>query len=189
MRRHRAKLAGRSWRRAAGVVALAATAALGGCAGKRAAEPPAQSSGPKYGLEARLRSLDSAVTGKVRVIDQGDGVTVLVSAINLPTDRYRVVFHETPNCSSPNGFSVGRPWAPAATGRDPRELTSVLSTNQDGTAEASVHVRGLRTSGPDGVAGHSVVLYAGDRVTDAVPDVKNNRVACGTFEPSQPFQF
>jgi hypothetical protein len=31
-------------------------------------------------------------------------------------------------------------------------------------------------------------VYTGGQVTDAQPDVKNNRVACGTFEAAQPFQ-
>jgi len=57
------------------------------------------------------------------------------------------------------------------------------------TGETSLHVSGVRVSGPDGVQGHSVIVYTGDRVTDAVSGVANNRVACGTFTPVQPFAF
>jgi Cu/Zn superoxide dismutase len=139
------------------------------------------------GQEAYLRSIGSAVTGKVRVIDRGDGATLLLSMINLPPGQYRVAFHERANCSSPNAFSVGPHWAPA--GRDARDIAPIFSTNADGTAEASVHVRGLHATGPDGVAGHSVVIYTGIRVTDAQPDVPNSRVACGVFEASRPLSF
>jgi hypothetical protein len=52
-----------------------------------------------------------------------------------------------------------------------------------------VFVRGVRITGPDGVDKRSVVIYTGAEVTDARPDVPNNRVACGTFEPVQPFDF
>ena len=136
------------------------------------------------GQEAYLRSLASAVTGKVRVIDRGDGATVLLSMINLPPGQYRIAFHERPNCSSPNGFSAGSFWAPP--GLDARDIAPIFSTNADGTAEASVRIRGLRATGPGGVEGHSVVIYTGTRVTDAEPSVPNNRVACGVFEPSRP---
>jgi Cu/Zn superoxide dismutase len=142
---------------------------------------------PPSGVEAYLRSVSSAVTGKVRVIDRGDGATVLLSMINLPPGQYRIAFHERPNCSSPNGFSAGAAWAPA--GRDAREIAPTFFTNQDGTAEASVQVRGLHTTGADGVSGHSIVIYTGNRVTDAQPDVPNNRVACGVFEPTKPLGF
>lgn len=139
------------------------------------------------GQEAYLRSLGSAVTGKVRVIDRGDGATLLLSMINLPPGQYRVAFHERPNCSSPNGFSAGPHWAPP--GLDARNIAPIFNTNADGTAEASVHVRGLRATGPGGVEGHSVVVYTGIRVTDAEPSVPNNRVACGVFENTRTLSF
>jgi len=191
MRRHRTQLTRRRARRH---VALVATlAVLAGCSSNPARDPPpptpeqTQANVVRYGVEAQLRSLGSAVTGKVRVYDQGDGVRVLVSVINMPDVRFRIAFHEAPNCSSPNGFAVGPHWAPG--GRDARNLVPVLSTNQDGTGETSLHVSGVRVSGPDGVQGHSVIVYTGDRVTDAVSGVANNRVACGTFTPVQPFAF
>ncbi len=173
-------------RMAAGAAAL--VCALCGCAGKSIPASSAPIDAPKYGLEARLKPLHTAISGKVRIIERGDGVTVLVSATNLPNDHYRVVLHESPNCNSPNGFAVGLPWAPAGAATDPRELIPMLYANQDGVAEASVHVRGLHTTGPDGAAGHSVVIYTGARATDALPDVSNNRIACGTFEAAAPFE-
>ena len=173
------------------VVALAAAALAAGCGmfGHRDEAPAPTPTGPAGGVEARLKPLASGISGKVRVIDRGDGATLLVSAINLPQGEYRVAFHERPNCSSPNGFSVGAPWAPAAAGKDPRQLVGPLYVDAEGTAEASVHVKGLRATGPDGVSGHSVVIYTGNAVTDAQPDVPNNRVACGTFTEVVPFAF
>jgi Cu/Zn superoxide dismutase len=138
------------------------------------------------GLVANLRGLDSAVSGRVRVIERGEGIAVLVSAINLPLGEYRVSFNENANCSSPNGFSAGPPWAPA--GMNPRELIPIF-TNGDGNAEASATVRGVRLNGENGVAGRSVVVYRGRSVTEARPDVPNNRVACGVFQPAQTLAF
>jgi Cu-Zn family superoxide dismutase len=174
--------------RVAGIVLAAAV--LGGC-GSWGSRDEAQSprSPATPGLETHLRAIHSGVTGKARVIDRGDGVTLMLSMINLPLGVYRVSFNERANCTSPNGFSAGAPWAPASTGKDPRNLVPVLTTNREGTAEASVHIRGLHTTGPDGVAGRSIVVYAGSEVTDARPDVPNNRIACGTFEAVVPFQF
>lgn len=188
MRRDRPRLAGLR-------AALAVGAACGVMAACSTSRPAATSANVEVtppapaGMTASLRSLQSGVSGKVRVINRGDGATVLVSMINLPPGQYRVALHDRPNCSSPNGFSAGPAWGPAASGKDPRELMPIFNTNQDGTAEASVHVRGLRATGADGVDGHSVVIYSGIRVTDAIPDVPNNRVACGIFQPSTTLGF
>lgn len=143
----------------------------------------------RYGLEAPLKALGSGITGKARVVDRGDGITLSLSMINLPQGPYRVAFGDRANCSSPNGFSAGQPWAPAAAGKDPRNLVPPLYQSNDGSAEASVFVRGVHVTGPDGIDKRSIVVYSGANVTDAQPDVPNNRIACGTFQPVQPFQF
>jgi Cu-Zn family superoxide dismutase len=137
--------------------------------------------GRNAGLVATLRGTGSAVTGKVRVVDRGDGVSVMVSGTNLPT-FYRVAFHQNGNCSSPNGFSAGPVLTP--TGRSPKDLMPLL-TNADGNAEAEFHVRGVHTTGENGVAGRSVLLYAGSEVEPVRPGVRNNVVACGVFEPAR----
>jgi len=46
-------------------------------------------------------------------------------------------------------------------------------------------VRGLHATGPDGIAGRSVVLYAGPVVTIPRPDVPNAAIACGVFETAR----
>jgi Cu/Zn superoxide dismutase len=173
--------------------AVAVCALLGACSAPSGTAPPPLSAaerdaaaGRSAGLVASLKGLRSAVSGKVRVVDRADGVTVMVSAINLPNGQYRVAFHPNGNCSSPNGFSAGPPWAPP--GMDPKTLVPPFM-NQDGNTEASTFVRGVHTTGENGLAGRSVVIYWGGLVTDAQPDVPNNRMACGVFEPAQMLLF
>lgn len=170
-----------------------AVVTLAACSWLRASpEPPKpkdeEASRPRYGLVARLKGLDSAVWGRARVVDRGDGVTLTVSVINLPMGPFRVAFGENPNCSSPNGFAAGRAWAPAAAGKDAHDLVPPLFNRYEGSSETEVFVRGVHTGGPDGVDKRSIVLFTGTEVTDPKPDVPNNRIACGTFEPAQPFE-
>ena len=141
---------------------------------------------PAAGLVAPLRGLGSAVSGKIRVIDKGDGVTLLVSAINMPIGEFRVAFHQNGNCSSPNGFSAGPAWAPA--GLSPTTLVPSMSTfgSLDGNAERSIHVAGVHTQGENGLAGRSVVIYGGPTISEIRPGVPNNAYACGVFEPVRP---
>ena len=120
----------------------------------------------------------------MRVIDRGDGVTLMVSGSILPPNQFRVSFNENGNCSSPNGFAAGRPWAPP--GMNPYELIPRF-WNPDGNAEGTAFIRGVHTTGENGVAGRSVVIYWGSKVTDAEPGVPNNRAACGVFQPAKPF--
>ena len=146
--------------------------------------PP--SANPTAGLVAPLRGLGSAVSGKIRVIDKGDGVTLLVSAINMPIGEFRVAFHQNGNCSSANGFSAGPAWAPA--GLSPTTLVPSMSTfgSLDGNAEVSTHVAGVHTQGENGLVGRSVVIYGGSTISEIRPGVPNNAYACGVFEPVRP---
>jgi Cu/Zn superoxide dismutase len=174
-------------------IALATLAAcVGGCSGvrfgTRDADEAKDTKGPDYGQIAPLRAIGgSAIFGKIRVVDRREGASIFVSMMNVPPGEYRIAFHETPNCTSPNGFSAGPPWAPA--GRDPRTFVPVQMVNTEDRVELSIPVPALRATGPNGVAGHSVVVYAGRRVTDARPDVPNERMACGVFEPAHGLQF
>lgn len=172
---------------ACGVIALA------GCSGVRISmahdeDEPVQDK-TDYGQIASLRSIGgSAVSGKVRVVDRGDGASMFLSLMNVPPGDYRVAITERPNCTSPNGFSAGAPWAPS--GKDPRTLIPVLSTNSDSNrVELSLRVPALHANGANGVAGRSVVLFTGRNVTDAKPDVPNERMACGVFETGHGLQF
>jgi Cu/Zn superoxide dismutase len=174
---------------ALGVAALSA-AALSACSSSGAkAEPekPASVSRPSYGLFSQLRALGSGIWGRARVVDRGDGVQITLSMINLPMGPFRVAFGEHPNCSSPNGFSAGQPWAPA--GMQGSRLVQPLYNAREGSSETSVFVRGVHTTGPEGVDKRSIIIYTGSDATEARPGAPNNRIACGTFEPAEPFQF
>lgn len=155
---------------------------IAGCGGPAAQKSPAEI-GRSIGLVAPLRGLGSAVFGKVRVVDRGDGIEVLVSAGNMPSGEYRVAFHQNGNCSSNNGFSAGPAWAPP--GLPATNLIPPL-VNVDGNTESSVHVSGVHTTGENGLAGRSVILYVGRTIpAQIVPGVNNNAFACGVFEPAQ----
>jgi len=79
--------------------------------------------------------------------------------------------------------------APPGAGRSGKDLVSPMFNGNDGSSETSVFVRGVHTTGPDGVDKRSIIIYTGSDVTDAQPGKPNNRIACGTFEPAQPFEF
>jgi Cu/Zn superoxide dismutase len=174
---------------AGGLVALT----VAGCSGvhfsmAHDADTDAKADTTDYGQVASLRAIGgSAIFGKIRVIDRGRGANVLVSIMNVPPGDYRIAIHETPNCSSPNGFSAGPAWAPS--GNDPRNLIPVQRVSSEDRVESSLRVPALHAKGVDGVAGHSVVVYAGPRVTDARPGVPNERMACGVFEPAHQLAF
>ncbi|HMA32382.1 MAG TPA: superoxide dismutase family protein [Casimicrobiaceae bacterium] len=176
--------------------ALVAALAIAGCATSKEprpapdSPPSAAASAASLGQVAALRAIGgSAVTGKVRVVDRGDGAMVTVAAFNLPIGEFRVAIQQTPNCTSPNGFSAGPAWAPPASKRKAVDLLPTLTAGENGSAQASVQVAGLRATGVNGVAGRSVVIYAGRMVTDARPDVRNERIACGVFEPARTLEF
>ena len=178
--------------RRAAAFALAGAVLVAGCANVRFGSPtppgpePAPAKAADMGQVAALRPIGgAALSGKIRVVDRGDGASVLVAVLNIPARAYRLVFHERGNCTSPNAFSAGAPWAPAASGKPPEDLVPVQYANPDTSVETEIRVRGLHANGPDGVAGRSVVLYAGPVVTIPRPDVPNQAIACGVFETAR----
>jgi hypothetical protein len=185
------------WSDAAMIVAFAVTMlASGGCStrfgttGLSAPEAPAPPPNPTDGQIANLRSIGgSALTGRIRVVDRGDNATILVSMINVPVGAYRIILHETPNCTSPNAFSAGVAWAPPASGKRPLDLVPTQYTNSEAIVEVELRIAGLQSKGANGVAGHSVVVYAGSNVTEIRPDVPNAAIACGVFAPVQRLSF
>ncbi len=165
-----------------------------GCAswhGSEAQKTPAIAPAKRgLGQVAALSPLGgSAVTGKVRVIDRGEGATLLVTAFQVPGTQIRIAFGDTANCTSPNGFSAGPAWSPPASKQRPEDLIRILYADSGGTVVTSEYVAGLRETGPSGIAGHSVVIFSGSKVTAARPDVPNERIACGVFEPATTFDF
>ena len=179
-------------RRPAFVAALAASLVAGACSTSPPSDTAKADDAAKkveMGQQATLRAVGgSAVQGKVRVIDRGDGAVVLLSMMSLH-GPYRVAFHERPNCTSPNAFSAGRPWAPPAAGKRPEDLVPILYANSENRVESEVRVPKLHAAGADGVAGRSVVIYAGTDIPDIRPDVPNSAIACGVFEAAEPPSF
>jgi Cu/Zn superoxide dismutase len=135
------------------------------------------------GLVAQLRGAGTAATGAVRVYDYRDGVQVQLAIDNLIPGRYRIAFHENPNCRSPNLFSAGPPWAPPGSPKPAAELMPGFTANAEGNQNGYVvYLPGIHTEREPSVRGRSVVIHWGDSVSEAFPGQPNNRVACGVLE-------
>lgn len=160
---------------------MAAAALCAGCAAGRNADGEVKAREP--GLEANMRGSSSAVVGTVRVFDARDGVSIQAFFNNLMPGTYRVALHERGNCTSPNLFSAGSPWAPPGFTKPPGELLPPFVTNSEGTEASFVaFVAGARVDGPTSLLGRSVVLHWGSTVGEAFPGQPNNRMACGVLE-------
>lgn len=135
------------------------------------------------GLVAHLRSSASAATGTVRVYDFREGVQVQLAINNLFPGQYRIAFHETPNCRSPNLFSAGPPWAPPGSAKPATDLMPGFLVNQEGGQTGYVvYVPGLHIDRDPSPRGRSVVIHWGTVVGEAFPGQPNNRMACGVLE-------
>ena len=172
------------------ILCLASAASLAACqtAGEPAPADAARQT-PASGVEAVMRPVNgSAAQGSAKFVERGDGVAALVVLNNLVPGVYRVAIHENANCTSPNGYSAGRPWAPQASGRPAGELMPPFSIAENGNGQISMSVRGLRIRGPDSLEGRSVVVHAGPVVdADVVPDRPNRRILCGVVGPVRSF--
>lgn len=156
---------------------------LGACSTFDAMSTSAKGTGA--GVQAVLRPANGGSgQADVRFVDRGNGALVTMFATNLLPGTYRLAIQRDANCSSPNLFSAGPAWAPPGSVKPPQELIPVIFANSDGDITWSSQVAGLKTTGLDGVMGHSVVLYSGSRVDDAQPGVPNNRLMCGIVGPS-----
>lgn len=135
------------------------------------------------GLVANLRSSSSAVTGSVRAYEYRDGVQVQLAVYNLYPGQYRIAFHETPNCRSPNLFSAGPPWAPPGAAKPAADLLPGFLANNDGSQTGYVvYVPGVHVDREPSLRNRSVVIHWGTSVGEAFPGQPNNRMACGVFE-------
>ena len=127
----------------------------------------------------------SAAGGTVRLVPRDDGLGISVYATGLPPGRFRVVIHANGNCSSPNAFSAGAPWAPQRGA--PVVLT--ITAQSDGGAFLSTRIRGYKLEGADGLMGKAVVLHEASGSLDAQPGVPNGRIACGVIGPMRVLTF
>lgn len=178
------------------VAALAAViAAACGTSGDRGhglpmREPEPEKSGPAPGVEAVLAPVGgSAAQGSAKFLVRGDGVTAFIVVNNVVPGPYRVAIHERGNCSSPNGFSAGKPWAPPGSPRPASDILPEIPIGQNGNGVMTASIRGLKLAGPDSLEGRSVVVHAGSTV-DAivVPDRPNRIVLCGVIGPVRSFR-
>lgn len=143
--------------------------------------------GTGSGLTARLTPLGgSAAVGAIGFAQFQNNVAMTLTISGLRVGRYRVVIHETGNCSSPNGFSAGPPWSPP--GVEPPLETQVRSfvMSNDQTSEVSLRLTGVTLDGVNSIMGRSVVIHEGaEGSLEAVPGVRNGRAACGVIGPVQ----
>ncbi len=164
---------------------LLAALALAACSSTQSAGPLEAPKGAQQvpGVEGALIPKNgSAAQGDVKIMQRADVLWVLVSLNNLPPGPYRVVFHERDNCSSPNAFSAGRPWAPPGDARKPTELLPVITVGAQSHGQMTYRLHGVRLAGPDSLDGRSVLVHAGDAAAPAiVPDVPNAVVLCGAL--------
>lgn len=145
-------------------------------------ETPSPKAREVPGVDARLRGVNnSAVTGTVRMRESGDLLVVFVDLQAGVPGPYRVVLHSNNNCSSPNGFSAGAPWSPPGWKESPMRLVPEITANVNGLGQLTARVRGVRLG--DAVT-RSVLVYRGTTPQVPQPDVRNNVVACGAFEPA-----
>ena len=143
-------------------------------------EAPAAAPREVPGAEARLRGVGSAASGMVRVRESADYLLVQVELGGVGPGTYRAVFHETPNCSSPNAFSAGAPWPSPGTRTSPAQLIPLMNANIEGRAELVARLKGVKM-GDGGMLNRSVLIYGGTTVEPLKPGVPNNVVACGVF--------
>jgi Cu-Zn family superoxide dismutase len=136
------------------------------------------------GVEAPLApSGGSAAQGSAKFVDRGEGAIVALVVINNVTPGiYRVAIHERGNCTSPNAFSAGRPWAPPGSAVAAGDLLPEIAIGPNGNAQMTTRLRGLALRGPNGLEGRSVLVHQGATVdADIVPDRPNRVVLCGAI--------
>ena len=161
-----------------------------------ACQSPGKSDAPETGKPAPLPGVEavlspsngSAGQGTAKLVVRGNDLVALVALNGLIMGPYRISIHERGNCSSPNAFSAGAPWAPQGSPRAAVDLFPEIRVAEPGNAQMTTTVRGMPLSGPDGLAGKSIIVSAGTTVdADAVPGVPNRRVLCGVLGAPRSF--
>jgi len=167
-------------------IALAAT--LAACQTSGGSAPQEAGRRPVPGVEAALAPSNGAAgQGTARLVVRGDDLVLLVSVNSVVQGPYRVSIHERGNCSSPNAFSAGAPWAPPGSPRAAVDLFPELLVRESGNAQMTTTVRGVRLS-VDDLRDKSIVVSVGTTVeADVVPGVPNRRVLCGVLGAPRSF--
>ena len=167
---------------------IALAAALAACQTPGGSASPEAGRRPVPGVEAMLAPSNGAAgQGNARLVVRGDDLVLLVSVNSLVQGPYRVSINERGNCTSPNAFSAGAPWAPPNSPRAAVDLFPELLVRETGNAQMTTTVRGVRVSAED-LGGKAIVVSAGTTVeADAVPGVPNRRVLCGVLGAPRSF--
>jgi Cu-Zn family superoxide dismutase len=163
-------------------VGAIAAVLVAGCESTKDPAAPKAAKAEVTVAEARFLAIGgSSLAGAAILHPYSDGVELKVNFNGRGPGQYRVMIHETGNCSSPNGFSAGPPWAPP--GVTLAEQGYPIFKNDD-SASYVVALKGYKFTGPDGVVGRSVVVHQGGRGTIvAEPGVPNDRIGCGVIGP------
>jgi len=159
-----------------GLSVALAVAVLAGC--QTAADVANLPPGGRPNLEAKfVGTSGSAAGGSAFFSDKGNELNISIWLGSVGPGEFRVVIHERGNCSSPNGFSAGPPWAPPGV-----PLAVILLRKNDDTRTMTARMPGYHHHVPDGVMGRSVVVHAGGYGSlEAEPGVKNNRIVCAVI--------
>ena len=167
----------------------AATLAACGSSTERMELPVPDKRSVPAGVEAVFAQVQaSGMNGTARFVDRGGVTQVLIVVNNGPPGPYSVAIHERGNCSSPNAFSAGNPWAPPGWPVPARSMFPSIVLNSNGTGDMTVRLRALALTGPDSLQGRSVLVHAGPAVGgDLEPGVPNNVVLCGVIGPVRSF--
>jgi Cu-Zn family superoxide dismutase len=159
-----------------------AAALLASCESAKDPASPKAAKAEVTVAEARFVPIGgSTLTGAAVLHAYDGGVQMKVNFNGRGPGRYRVMIHANGNCSSPNGFSAGPPWAPPGV---PLAEEGFPILKSDDSATYVVRLAGYKFTGPDGVVGRSVVVHDGGQGTIiAKPDVPNDRIGCGVIGP------
>lgn len=183
-----------SWRAAA--LTLAAALVLGACSsGKLSNAPgspvemPPEKERQTRGLEAPLYSKGgSSAQGAITIYQKDDRWQLSITIFALPpATAYRLVFFDNGNCSSPNAFSAGKPWLPPDTpeGTRPDKWIPYMYADGRGNIDAVIRLPNPAQHSEEVFRKRSVLVFAGDKVTELKPGVPNEVVGCGVFDTIQ----
>jgi Cu/Zn superoxide dismutase len=168
------------------VLATAMSLLLAGCATERDSSNPGAAH--QIGnLVAPLVGVGSAATGKIIVVDNGNGkgVTLTMNVANLIQGNYRLAFHENPHCASRSVAVIGPVWGPPDSATPPGELIPIAYAGMTGEIYLTVRIPGVHVEGTPTLRGRSIVLHWGNTVDTPFPGMPNNYIACGVFENIQ----
>lgn len=162
------------------LIGAIAASFLAGCESTKDPAAPKAASAEVTVAEARFRPIGgSSMTGAAVLHAYDGGVQVKVNFNGPGPGQYRVMIHTAGNCSSPNGFSAGAPWAPPGV---PLKEEGFPILKNDDSASSVIRLPGYSLTGPDGVVGRSVVVHASALGSIAAqPGVPNDRIGCGVI--------